>query len=206
MAVARLDLKKVNATSFSLTVACKVNDAIRTELERLLAGSLKVGKRMAFGIAHRKGEGEWVDIAIVDYTEAEYPHLHVTFMYGIKDIPRPPRGVSKPDRLLQILSMAEEPLIFSCHVSFLYKEGAARSIIQLPISLFRTDKVGFHEIKGVELSRREPDEFKYDIVISVEKDGSLSHEVAFDYEARARPGIEGDLLRKAVGISQQFLK
>ncbi len=203
---ARLDLKKVNATSFHFNVACRVNDAIRTELETLLGKPLEVGKGRLFGVFRRRGEDEWVDVAFFEYVEAEGPHLDATFMYGLKNIPRPPRSVAKPDRLLQILSMAEEPLTFNCEVSFLYKEGAARSIIQLPIPVFRTEKAGFHEIKGLELSRREPDESKYDIAISVKEGDSLSHEVVFNFEARAKPGIEGDLLKKAARISQQFLK
>ena len=206
MAVTLLDLKKVNATSLSFTVACSVNDTIRTELETLLGKPLEVGKGRLFGVFRRRGEDEWVDVAHFEYVEEEGPHLHITFIYGLENVPRPPRKVSKPHRLLQIMSMAEEPLTFACEVSFLYKEGAARSTIQLPISIFRTEKAGFHEIKGVELSRREPLESKYDIRISVEEDGSLSHEVKFDYETRARPGIEGGLLKKAVQISQQFLK
>lgn len=203
---AALDFKKVNVTSFSFNVACRVNDAIRTELETILDKPLEEGKLKAFGIARRKGEDEWVDVAFFEYVEAEGPHLHTTFIYGLENIPRPPKNVPKPDRLLQILSMAEEPLTFNCEVSFLYKEGAARSIIQLPIPLFRTEKAGFHEIKGLELSRREPDESKYDIAISVKEGDSLSHEVVFNFTARARPGIESDLLKRAVKISQQFLE
>jgi len=201
-----LDLKKVNATSFRFNVACRVNDAIRTELETLLGKPLEVGKGRLFGVFRRRGEDEWVDIAHFEYIEEEGPHLHITFIYGLENVPHPPRKVSKPHRLLQIMRMADEPLIFMCEVSFLYKEGAERSIIQLPIPVFRTDKAGFHEIKGVELSRREPQESKYDIRISVREDGSMAHEVVFNFEARARPGIEGDLLKKAVKISQQFLE
>jgi len=202
----RIDLKKVNATSLFFATPCIVNDAIREELEALPGGSLSEGKRMVFAAAHRIGEDIWGDIAIVEYTEAEAAHLHVSFTYGIKGIPPPPRNTYKPRRMLEILSLADEPLTFSCRVSFLYEKGAAKSMIQLPIPLFRTDKAGFHEIKGVELSRREPADFKYEVGISVEEDESLSHEIAFDYKVRARPGIEGDLLKKAVEISQQFLK
>lgn len=76
----------------------------------------------------------------------------------------------------------------------------------MPIPVFRTEKAGFHQIKGLELSRKEPQESKYDISISVSEDGPMAHEVVFNFEARARPGIEGDLLKKAVQISQQFLE
>lgn len=206
MAAARIDLKKVNATSFSFTVACRINDAIRAELETLFGKPLKKGETKVFGVVRRKGKDEWVDVAFFEYVEAEGPYLHTTFMYGLENMPHPPRSVSKPHRLLQILSMAEEPLTFACEVSFLYKEGAARSIIQLPIPVFRIEKAGFHQIKGLELSLTEPQESKYDIEISVEEDGELSHEVTFNYDGRARPGIEGDLLKKAVKISQQFLR
>jgi len=194
---ARIDLKKVNATTLFFAVPCIVSNAIRAELETLLGGSLKESKRMVFGAAHRKGEDKWVDIAIAEYTEVEAAHLHMAFTYGIKGIPPPPRNAYKPRRLLEILSLLDEPLTFSCHVSFLYEKGATKSVIQLPIPLFRTDKVGFHEIKGVELLRREPADSKYEVGISVEEDESLSHEVVFDYKVRARPGIEGDLLKKS---------
>jgi hypothetical protein len=203
---AALDLKKVSATSLSFNVACRVNDAIRTELETLLGEPLEVGKWWAFGVARRRGEEEWVDVARSDYVEEEGPHLHITFIYGLKDIPRPPKSVYKPHRLLQIMGMADEPLIFICEASFLYKEGAEKSIIQLPIPVFRTEKAGFHEIKGLELSRRGSEESKYDIRICVNENGSVEHDVTFNFTARARPGIEGDLLKKAVKISQQFLE
>lgn len=204
--VARIDLKKVNATSFSFEAPCRINDAMRVELEALLGEPLEEGKPKAFGVTHRKGEDEWVDVAFFEYVKTETPHLDTTFMYGLENIPRPPRSVPKPYRLLQIMSMVEEPLTFACEVSFLYKEGAARSTIQLPISIFRTEKAGFHEIKGVELSCKEPQESKYDIRISVREDGSMAHEVVFNFEARARPGIEANLLKKATQISQQFLE
>ena len=206
MAAALLDLKKVNATSFSIKVACSTNDAIRTELEKLLGKPLEVGRAKAFGAAHRKGENEWVDIAIFEYVEEAGPHLHVTFMYGVKNVPHPPRNLPKPDKLLQIMSMSDKLLIFACEVSFLYEDSAERSIIQLPIPIFRIEKAGFHQIKGLELSLTEPQESKYDIEISVEEDGELSHEVTFNYDGRARPSIGNDLLKKAVQISQQFLK
>jgi len=203
---ARLDLKKVNATLFRFDVACRVNDAIRTELETLLGKPLEVGKGKLFGVMRRRGEREWVDVAHFEYVEEEGPHLHITFIYGLEEIPRPPRSVPKPHRLLQILGMADEPLTFICEASFLYKEGIERSIIQLPIPVFRTEKADFHEIKGLELSRTVPEESKYDIRISAEENRTMVHEVTFRFEARARPGIEGDLLKRAVKISQQFLK
>lgn len=201
-----LDLKKVNATSVHFNVACRVNDAIRTELETLLGKPLEVGKGGLFGVFRRRGEDEWVDIAHFEYVEEEGPHLHITFIYGLENVPRPPRKVSKPHRLLQIMSMADEPLTFICEASFSYKEGVERSIIQLPIPVFRTEKVGFHEIKGLELSRTKPQESRYDIRISVNENKSMVHDVMFHFEARARPGIEVDLLKKAVQISQQFLE
>lgn len=171
-----------------------------------MVNPLKWVMARAFGVVRRRGEDEWVDFARFEYVEEEGPHLHITFIYGLEDIPHPPRSVPKPHRLLQILSMVDEPLIFTCEVSFLYKEGAGKSIIQLPIPLFRTEKADFHEIKGLELSRTVPQESRYDIRISVEENGSMVHEVTFRFEARARPGIEGDLLKRAVKISQQFLE
>jgi hypothetical protein len=202
---AQVDLKKVNATSFSFKFSPRINEALRGELEKLL-GKLEEGKAGVLGIARKKGDQKWVDIAILEYTEAVEPHLHVTFVYGLDDVPNPPRSVPKPHRLLEILSKSEELVTFLCEASFLYKESAARSIIQLPIPVFRTDRAGFNEIKGVELSRTQPAGSEYEIIISVNQDESLHHEVTFNYQSRATNRIGSELLKKAVDISQQFLK
>ncbi|MBA7671122.1 hypothetical protein ES703_79273 [subsurface metagenome] len=203
---ARIDIKKVNATRFRFDVSCRINDRMRAELEAFLDKPIEAGKGVAFGVIHRKGEDEWVNAAYVEYSEEEGPHIHAYFGYGLKDIPPPPRKVPKPYKLLQIINMAEDPLEFRCRASFLYKGGAEKSIIQLPIPVFKTEKAIFHEIKGLEVSRTEPDEEKCDIRISLAKNKSIRHSVTFLYRGRARPGIEGDIFKRAVKISKQFLK
>ncbi len=204
--VALVDLRKFNVTSFSVKVNCIINNTIKTELERIQGKPLEDGRTLAFGAVYRRGENEFVDIALFDYVKEPEPHLHVTFSYGLENFPRPPRSVPKPNKLLQILDIAQENIDFSCEVSFLYKKGAEKSTIQLPIPIFRTDKAGFHEITGVELSCKEPKGSEYDIRISVDKQGALEHEVTFNFESRARPRIERDFLKRAIRISQQFLK
>ena len=204
--VALADFKKVNVTSFSVKVGCKVNDVMRTELERLQGKPLEEGRTLAFGAVYKRGENELVDIALYDYVKEPEPHLHVTFSYGLENFPRPPRSVPKPNKLLQVLDIAQEPIDFFCEVSFSYQKGAEKSTIQLPIPVFRTDKAGFHEITGIELSCKEPKGSEYDIRISVDKESTLEHEVAFNFESRARPRIEGDFLKRAMSISQQFIK
>ena len=198
-------LKKVNVTAFSFKVSPIVNEVLRGELEKLL-GKLEEGKPDVFGVVRRKGDQKWVDVAILDYTEAVEPHLHITFVYGLDDVPHPPRSVPKPHRLLDILSKSEQLVTFICEVSFLYKESASRSSIQLPIPIFRTDRAGFNEIKGVELSCTQPEGNEYEIRISTKSDGSLSHDVVFNYNSKVTTRIGNELLKKAVDISQQFLK
>lgn len=202
---AQIDLKKVNATSFSFKVAPRVDEVIRKELEALLRKPLEEGKPSVLGTVHKKGDYEWVDIAILEYTEAVEPHLHVTFAYGLDDVPRPPRTVTKPYRLLEILSKSEELMTFICEASFLYKESAERSSIQLPIPVFRTARAGFNEITGVELSHTQPTGPEYEIRISVNQDKALEHEVVFNHDSRAMTRIGNELLRKAVYVSKQFL-
>lgn len=200
------DFKKVSVTSFSVRVGCGVNDTMRTELERLQDNPLEEGRSSAFGAAYQRGGNELVDIAFFDYVKAPEPHLHITFLYGLENFPHPPRSVPKPNRLLQILDMAQEPIDFFCEACFSYQKGAEKSTIQLPIAIFKTDKAGSHKITGVELSCKEPKGSEYDIGISVDEDDTLEHEVAFHFESRARPRIEGDLLKRALQISQQFMK
>ena len=200
------DFSKFNVTSFSVKVGCTVNDTMMTELERLHGKPLEEGKSLAFGAAYKRGENELVDVAFFDYVKEPEPHLHITFLYGLEGVPRPPRSIPKPNKLLQILDMAQEPIDFFCEVSFSYEKGAEKSTIQLPIPIFRTDNAGFHEITGVELSRKEPKGSQYDIRISVDKEGTLDHKVMFHYESRSRSRIEGDFLKRAIHISQQFMK
>ena len=203
---ALVDFKNVNVTSFSVRVGCRVNDAMRTELERIQGSLLEEGRSLAFATTYQRGESELVDMAMFDYVKAPEPHLHITFLYGLEDFPRPPRSIPKPNKLLQVLDMAQEPIDFFCEVSFSYQKGAEKSTIQLPIPIFRTNKAGFHEITGVELSCQEPKGSEYNINISVNKEGTLDHEVAFHFESRARPRIEGNFLKRAISISQQFIK
>ncbi len=199
------DLEKINATEFSFKVSPKINEVLRGELEELF-GKLEEGKPGVFGVVRRKGDRKLVDIAIWDYTEAVEPHLHITFVYGLGDVPHPPRNVPKPHRLLDILSKSEQLVTFICEASFLYKESASKSSIQLPIPIFRTGRASFNEIKGVELSRTQPAGHEYDIRISINPDGSLSHNVVFNYESRVTTRIGNELLKKAIYISQQFLE
>ncbi len=203
---ALVDFKKFNVTSFSVKVGCKVNDTMMAELERFHGKPLEEGRSWAFGAVYRRGENELVDVAFSDYVKAPEPHLHITFLYGLEGFPHPPRSIPKPNKLLQILDMAQEPIDFFCELSFSYQKGAEKSTIQLPIPIFGTDKAGFHKISGVELLCKEPKGSEYDIRISVDKEGTLDHEVAFHFESRARPRIEGNLLKRAIYISQQFLK
>jgi hypothetical protein len=201
-----MDLKKVNAISLSLRVSYKINDTLRKEIEGLLHKELKVGETNAFATAHKKGEDKWVDIAILEYTKEVEPHLHITFAYGLYNVPNPPRSIPKTKTLLEVLSKKEEPVTFFCETEFLYKEGAKKSIIQLPIPIFRTDRAGFNEIKGVELACTQPAGSEYEISISVSKNGSLRHEVAINCQLKATIGMGSELLKKAVDISKRFLE
>jgi hypothetical protein len=201
-----VDLKKVNAISFSLKVSYTINDTLRKEIENLLLKELKVGDTNVFGAAHKKGKDKWIDIALLEYTEEVEPHLHITFAYGIYNAPYPPRSIPKTYKLLEVLSNSEEQVTFICETEFLYKESAKKSIIQLPIPFFKTDKAGFNEIKGVELACTQPAGSEYEIRISVNKDGALLHEVAFNCKSKASIGIGSELLKKAVDISKRFLE
>lgn len=200
-----IDLKKYNLHDFKLYVSCFLNDEMKKELKGILGGNIDRDTSVPFATKRRIGNEEWVDIALVEYTEEVAEHLHITFYYGLKDVPNPPKSVPSIAKILKIMKMCDKQLNATCEADFIYNSEDKKSSIEFPIVVFSSEKAKYNEIRGLALSRTKPDDKKSDIQIYWREDGSLIHNVRFNYDFRPKDNLERISIERALEVSGQFI-
>lgn len=203
--ISRQFLSVNNVKSYSLKMSTKVDDIMAKSLEEALKGPLKEIGTVIFAKGIKRGGEDFVDLALMDYCVEPFAHLHVTLDYNVNDIPKPPRDVPKPEVLLNIIKQSKRECQIVCEAEFIYENSLERSVLQLPVTLFRSDRFGFNKITGMRLLNEEPEENGYEISISMMEDGTISHELAFQRMLVFDKQTELNLLKQAIKISKKYL-
>ncbi len=194
-----------NVTSYSLKMSPKVDDMMAKNLEEFLQKSLKEVGTVIFAKSVKRGEKNVVDLALMDYCVEPYAHLHVTLAYNVDDVPKPSKDVPKPEVLLNIIEQSKNECQIICEAEFTYENSIEKSVIKLPITLFRSDKFNFNKITAIRLLNEESGNSVSEISISVEEDGTITHELVLKQDIVFNKQTELNLLKQATEISKNFL-
>lgn len=194
-----------NVTSYSLKMSPTVDDIMEKNLKEFFQKSLKEVGTVVFAKSVKRGEKKVVDLAFMDYCVEPYAHLHVTLVYNVDDVPKPPKGVPKPEVLLNIIEQSKNECQVICEAEFTYEKSIERSVINLPITLFRSDRFGFNKIIGIRLLNEESENIESEISINVEEGGTIIHELVLKRHMVFNKQNELNLFKQATEISKNYL-
>ena len=191
---------------FYIHLRCEAIAPYERLFNEILGGQLEEGKRRSLATFHSSGERQWVDIGFIGKSEGS-----ITFAttYGLTGVPIPPTALPKLEPAIRAISDAGLKFSTVTDALFVYEEGMSRSVIALPIEMFRPHKATlFDTIEGVQVVRspRSPGESRFVIDISVDpEDQELVHNIRITGGRTITRGFESDLLKIARDISREFL-
>ena len=193
------------AELFSLSLSASWTQAYHNLFREILGKDMEEGERHIFLSAHRASGDEWIDVGWLSRTE---DIVEFVVMYGRKEFGKPPTELPKLEPVIRRISEAGLRFKVESHSAFRYEEGMEKSIIRLPIEMFRPhSSVLFDTIEGIEVARKASSKHpKCSVYITVDTDSrTLIHHVDFSDEGSIHKGYETYYLKTAQSISKEFL-
>lgn len=116
------------------------------------------------------------------------------------------KGIASVSKLLEIISPIKEELRAMCVLSLSFgRRKKYKTIISLPIKITDMPKTLYDEIRGVHFAKREGKDLKYDVVVDVERDGTLIELINFIKVINIKESILEDIIQEGMKISDGFI-
>ena len=116
------------------------------------------------------------------------------------------KGIASVSKLLEIISPIKEELRAMCVLSLSFgRRKKYKTIISLPIKITDMPKTLYDEIRGVHFTKREGKDLKYDVVVDVERDGTLIELINFIKVINIKESILEDIIQEGMKISDGFI-
>ena len=116
------------------------------------------------------------------------------------------KGTASVSKLLEIISSIKEEKRTICVLSLLFgKRKKYKTIISLPIKITDMPKTLYNEIRGFHFAKREGKGLKYDMVVDVERDGTLIGLLNFIRVTNIKESILEDIIQEGMEISDGFI-
>lgn len=112
----------------------------------------------------------------------------------------------KISRLIEILSDVKESQSFHCLVRFTYgKRAKFKPIVKLPMIITNKTKAPFNEIHGIHFAKVKGNKLENEAILDLLEGGGYNETVIFGYKSKISVSIVEDIVKKAKGISDNFV-
>jgi len=116
------------------------------------------------------------------------------------------KGTASVSKLLEIMSSIKEEIRAMCVLSLSFgRRKKYKTIISLPIKITDMPKTLYDEIRGVHFAKREGKGLKYDVIVDVERDGTLIGLINFIKLINIRESVLEDIIQEGIEISDGFI-
>lgn len=193
------------AELFSLSLSASWTQVYHDLFREILGKDMEEDERHVFASVHKASGDEWIDVGWLSRTE---DIVELVVMYGRREFGKPPTELPKLEPVIRRISEAGLRFKVESHSAFRYEEGLERSIIRLPIEMFRPhSSLLFDTIEGIEVTRKGSSRHpKCSVYITVDTESrTLIHHVDLSDERSIRKGYETYFLKTAQSISKDFL-
>jgi hypothetical protein len=115
-------------------------------------------------------------------------------------------GVVSVGKLFEILSLTEEevPVMSKLSLSFSRRQKR-KTVISLPIKITDMPETLYDEIHGMHFAKREGKGFKYDVILDLERDGSITEIIIYNKVTKIKESILEDIVQAGIEISDRFV-
>jgi hypothetical protein len=116
------------------------------------------------------------------------------------------KGIASVSKLLEIISSIKEEMRVMCVLSLSFgRRKKYKTIISLPIKITDMPKTLYNEIHGFHFAKREGKDLKYDVVVDIERDGTLIELINFIKVINIKESILEDIIQEGIEISDGFI-
>jgi hypothetical protein len=115
-------------------------------------------------------------------------------------------GVVSVSKLFEILCSIEEEITAMNKLNLSFSRRQKRkAIISLPIKITDIPETVYDEIHGMHFVKREGKGFKYDVILDLERDGSITEIIIYNKRINIKESIFEDIAQAGIGISDRFV-
>jgi len=132
--------------------------------------------------------------------------------YGIRGIcevrkgGRLGKGMVSVSKLLEIMSSIKEEITVMCLLRLSFgRRQKPKTIISLPIKITDMPKTLYDEIHGIHFVKREGRGFKYEVILDLERDGTLTGIIIYNKLMSIKESILEDIIQEGIEISDGFV-
>lgn len=116
------------------------------------------------------------------------------------------KDVVSVSKLLEIISSIEQEILLrvSLRLSF-SRRKKYKTVISLPIKITDMPKTIYDEIHGIHFVKREGKGFKYEVILDLERDGTILEMIICDKRMKIKKSMLEDMIQEFMEISGRFI-
>jgi hypothetical protein len=119
---------------------------------------------------------------------------------------RPLKEVLSVGKLFEIISSIEEEIMLTSSLRLSFsRRKKYKSIISLPIKITDMPEMVYDEIHGMHFVKREGRDFKYEVILDLERDGGLMELIICKKRMKIKESILEDIIQEGLEISDGFV-
>jgi hypothetical protein len=198
-----LNLKKLNIVELRFDFSINLMDDLLEKVESVVAAD-KDGDYMFMDPYRIDNVGHVLATMV---SKSGVPEIYrVRGIWEIRKGRVSSKGLVSVGKLFEIISSIEAKTMLegSLRLSF-SRRKKYKSIINLPIKITDMPKMTYDEIHGMHFVKREGRDFKYDVILDVERDGSLTELVIYQRRMEVKESILEDIIQEGLEISDCFV-
>jgi len=116
------------------------------------------------------------------------------------------KGVGSVSKLFEIISSIKEEITVMSTLRLSFgRRQRYKAVISLPIKITDMPKMPYNEIRGIRFVKREGKDFKYDVILDFERNGSLTEVINYIKRTNIKESILEDIIQEGLEISDGFV-
>jgi hypothetical protein len=116
------------------------------------------------------------------------------------------KGVVSVSKLLEIMSSIKEEIRVMCWLRLSFgRRQKPKTVISLPINITDMPKALYDVIHGIHFVKRKGKGFKYEVILDLERDGTLTDIIIYDKVMNIKESFWEDIIQEGIEISDGFV-
>lgn len=116
------------------------------------------------------------------------------------------KGIVSISKLIEIISSIEEQVMINSILRLSFgRRQKCKTIVSLPVKITDVPKTPFNEIHGVHFVKREGKNFKYEVILDLEENGTILETVVYKKLRNIKESIVEDVIQQGIEISDIFV-
>lgn len=198
-----VNLKKFNIAELRFDFSVNLTDDLLEKLQSVVAPD-KDGDFMFMDSYKIDNVGH--SLAAMVSKSAFVEIYRIRGIWEIRKGRRSLKGVVSVGKLFEIISSIEDEIMLTSSLRLSFSQRKKyKTIISLPIKITDMPEMVYDEIHGIHFVKREGRDFKYDVILDLERDGSLMELIICTKRMKIKESILEDIIQEGLEISDSFV-